>query len=135
MRSRKKQRQDSVCLPTIIRVGGRGDQDSPRGPNAKAQEDEQPCGPGRSRHCSTTSPPSVSAPTGPKQCSIPLLCPLSLSPVFSLPYRAMAHGNEKKAAFSAKKNPPFGFSILNFLGVFSCFSAVLGHFKLFTRRC
>lgn len=60
---------------------------------------------------------------------------LSLSPVFSLPYRAMAHGNEKKAAFSAKKNPPFGFSILNFLGVFSCFSAVLGHFKLFTRRC
>ena len=47
--------------PTIIRVGGLGDQDLPQGPSDEAHEDEQPSGPGRPRHCSPTKPPPSSS--------------------------------------------------------------------------
>ena len=117
-----KKRQDSV-LPTIIRVGGRGDQDSPRGPSAAAQEDEQPCGPGRSRHSCTASPLSLSlrpSPTGLQQWYLSLPLSLSLSCPLFLPYRAMEMARK---LLSRLKNPAFWpqYSILNFLGVFLVF--------------
>jgi hypothetical protein len=68
VRSKKgrQKKQAAFRFPTVIGVGGRGDQDLPLGPwAAAAQDDEQPSCPGRARHCFTTLVPCLLSPSLP----------------------------------------------------------------------